>query len=48
MDVSIRVLGTYEVTLDGVPVPADAWSRRQSAGLVKLLALSPGRGLHRG
>ncbi len=47
MDVSIRVLGPYEVTLDGVPVPADAWSRRQSAGLVKLLALSPGRRLHR-
>lgn len=47
MNVSVRMLGAFEVVVDGVPVPAEAWSRRQSASLVKLLALSPGRRLHR-
>lgn len=43
----ITLLGTFDVVLDGAPVPADAWPRRQAASLVKLLALSPGRQRHR-
>ena len=47
MTIEIRLLGTFEVRRDGRAVPAGAWSRRQAAALVKLLALSPGRRLHR-
>jgi DNA-binding SARP family transcriptional activator/DNA polymerase III delta prime subunit len=47
MDVHITLLGRFEVTVDGVATPADAWTRRHAAGLVKLLALAPGRRLHR-
>jgi DNA-binding SARP family transcriptional activator/tetratricopeptide (TPR) repeat protein len=47
MDVHIKLLGGFEVTVDGVPTPADAWTRRHAAGLVKLLALAHGRRLHR-
>ncbi|MGH3331781.1 MAG: ATP-binding protein [Nocardioidaceae bacterium] len=35
------------MTVDGVAVPDDAWTRRQAAGLVKLLALTRGRRMHR-
>ena len=41
------MLGGFEVAVDGVPVAAEAWSRRQAAALVKVLALAPGRRLHR-
>ena len=41
------MLGGFSVTVDGVAVPEHAWSRRHAAGLVKLLALSRGRRLHR-
>jgi len=47
MTVTIRLLGGFEVAVDGVLVPPETWSRRQAAALVKLLALSPGRRLHR-
>lgn len=47
MDVRITLLGRFEVSVDGVEIPADAWSRRHAAGLVKLLALAHGRRLHR-
>jgi DNA-binding SARP family transcriptional activator/tetratricopeptide (TPR) repeat protein len=43
----IQLLGGFEMVLDDVPVPAERWSRRQVATFVKLLALSPGRRLHR-
>jgi DNA-binding SARP family transcriptional activator/tetratricopeptide (TPR) repeat protein len=43
----IWLLGGFRVQRDGQVVPAAAWSRRQAAGLVKLLALTPGRRLHR-
>ena len=33
--------------MDGVPVAAEGWSRRQAAALVKVLALAPGHRLHR-
>ena len=45
--VEIRMLGGFEVLLDGSPVPAAGWPRPQAATLVKLLALAPGRLLHR-
>jgi DNA-binding SARP family transcriptional activator/tetratricopeptide (TPR) repeat protein len=47
MTVNVRLLGGFEVAVDGVLVPPEAWSRRHAASLVKLLALSPGRRLHR-
>jgi len=47
MTVGISLLGGFEVRVDGVPVPAQAWSRRHAASLVKLLALSAERRLHR-
>ena len=43
----IQLLGSFGVVVDGAPVPADRWSRRQVATFVKLLALAPGRRLHR-
>jgi DNA-binding SARP family transcriptional activator len=45
--VEVRLLGGFEVRMDGRAVPAGHWSRRHSAALVKLLALTPGRSLHR-
>ncbi|MBL7501201.1 hypothetical protein I6A84_25065 [Frankia sp. CNm7] len=52
--VDIRLLGEFEVLLSGDPaasepvvVPVAAWGRRQAMSLVKLLALAPGRRLHR-
>lgn len=45
--VAVRLLGGFEVTVDGIPVPAAAWTRRQAITLVKLLALAPRRRLHR-
>ncbi len=47
MDVDIRMLGAFSVVADCAPVPPEAWSRRSAASLVKLLALSEGRRLHR-
>jgi DNA-binding SARP family transcriptional activator len=45
--VEITMLGRFAVRVNGTEVPARAWNRRQAAGLVKLLALAPGRRLHR-
>jgi predicted ATPase/DNA-binding SARP family transcriptional activator len=44
---AIRLLGGFDVEVDGRAVPARAWSLRKGADLVKLLALSPGHRLHR-
>jgi DNA-binding SARP family transcriptional activator len=43
----IQLLGGFGVVVDRAPVPEDRWSRRQVATFVKLLALAPGRRLHR-
>src|ERR687892_638453 len=43
----IRMLGGFEVLLDGTPVPAAGWPRPQAATLVKVLALASGRRMHR-
>ena len=47
MSVSIRLLGGFEVEVDDAPLASAAWRRRHAAALVKLLALSPERRLHR-
>jgi DNA-binding SARP family transcriptional activator len=43
----ITLLGGFDVVIDGRRVPSAQWRRRQAAALVKLLALAPGRTLHR-
>jgi DNA-binding SARP family transcriptional activator len=45
--VEVILLGGFQVRVDGRAIPPDRWSRRHSAALVKLLALTPGRSLHR-
>ena len=45
--VEVRLLGGFQVRVDGHTLPPRHWSRRHSAALVKLLALAPGRSLHR-
>jgi DNA-binding SARP family transcriptional activator len=47
MDVTITMLGAFIVTVQGSTVDDGAWRRRQAAALVKVLALAPGRSLHR-
>lgn len=47
MTIEIRMLGGFDVAVDGAPVAPEAWTRRHAAALVKLLALSDGRRLHR-
>jgi DNA-binding SARP family transcriptional activator len=44
---TVRMLGGFEVALDGRPMPAQAWRHRRGADLVKLLALAAGHRLHR-
>jgi DNA-binding SARP family transcriptional activator/tetratricopeptide (TPR) repeat protein len=43
----VRLLGRFEVLVDSIPVPADAWAQRRAADLVKLLALAPGHRMAR-
>ena len=43
----VRLLGGFQVEIDGRPVPAEAWRHRRAADIVKLLALDPRRRLHR-
>ncbi|MGH3455743.1 MAG: AfsR/SARP family transcriptional regulator, partial [Nocardioidaceae bacterium] len=47
MDVEIRMLGEFSVTVERVPIPASAWTRRGPSSLVMLLALADGRTMHR-
>src|SRR5690606_24286593 len=47
VQVAVQLLGSFAVEIDGRKVPPDAWGRRHAAWLVKLLALAPGRQLHR-
>src|SRR4051812_35682036 len=47
MRVDVRLLGGFEVLVDGVHVPEEAWARQAPAALVKLLALAHGRRLRR-
>jgi DNA-binding SARP family transcriptional activator len=43
----IRLLGRFAVTVDGVAISGDAWRSRRATEAVKLLALAPGRRVHR-
>ena len=45
--IHVTLLGRFEVTVDAVPVAASCWTRRHAAALVKVLAMAPGRRLHR-
>lgn len=45
--VSIALLGRFSVSVDGRHIPAAEWRRDRAAALVKLLAISPSRRLHR-
>ena len=45
--VDIRLLGGFDVRVEGAATPAAGWSRRSAAAVVKLLALTPGHVLHR-
>ena len=47
MTIQLRLLGGFDATVDGIPVVPEQWTRRQAASLVKVLALAPGRRLHR-
>ena len=47
MNAEIDLLGGLPSVVDGRPIPATEWRRRQAASLVKLLALAPRRTLHR-
>ena len=47
MSVEIRLLGGFEVVVDGETVASGSWQRRAAADLVKLLALTDGHRLHR-
>ena len=44
---TVSLLGGFEVRVDGIPVPVDAWRSRRAADLVKLLALEATHELHR-
>jgi predicted ATPase len=45
--VAITLLGGFGASVDGEPVADNAWRLRKARDLVKLLALAPGRRLHR-
>jgi DNA-binding SARP family transcriptional activator len=46
-EIHVALLGQFAVTVGGVPVAEAGWKRRHAAALVKVLALAPGRRLHR-
>lgn len=45
--VEICLLGDFTVRVDGEILPVEAWHRRSAAALVKVLALTPRRRMHR-
>src|SRR5690242_10942680 len=46
-EIHVTLLGRFAVSVGGVPVAEGAWKRRHAAAVVKVLALAPGRRLHR-
>jgi TolB-like protein/two-component SAPR family response regulator/Tfp pilus assembly protein PilF len=40
---TIRLLGRFEVLRDEAPIPQDAWGRRKTETLLKILLIEPGR-----
>ncbi len=47
MEVAITLLGGFAVSVDGTAVDPALWHRRHAASVVKVLAVAPGRRLHR-
>jgi DNA-binding SARP family transcriptional activator len=47
LDVSLDLLGRFAAVVDGTDVDERAWRLRKARTLVKVLALAPGRRLHR-
>jgi DNA-binding SARP family transcriptional activator/tetratricopeptide (TPR) repeat protein len=47
MDITVTMLGGFAVTVHGQRLDESEWRRRQAAALVKVLALTPSRTLHR-
>ncbi|HEX6246314.1 MAG TPA: alpha/beta fold hydrolase [Nocardioidaceae bacterium] len=47
MTVAISLLGPFRVRIDDRTIPTAAWTRRDPANLVKVLALHEGRQMHR-
>ena len=47
VQIQITLLDRFAVTVGGVPVAGASWKRRHAAAIVKVLALAPGRRLHR-
>ncbi len=45
--IELFLLGRFEARVDGAQVAPVAWARRHAAALVKVLALAPGRRMHR-
>jgi len=45
--VRIRLLGGFDVEVDGQLIPASAWRLRKASELVKVLAITPGHRLQR-
>jgi two-component SAPR family response regulator len=45
--VRVRLLGGFDVQVDGVAVPAGAWRLGKARSLLKLLALAEGHRMHR-
>ena len=46
-DVTVQLLGAFDVRVAGRAVPTEAWQHRRALELVELLALSPQHRLHR-
>ena len=46
-EVEFQLFGRFAVAVDGNLIPGDAWRSRRAADVLKLLALSPDRRLHR-
>lgn len=46
-EIQVTLLGRFAVTVRSVPVTDASWKRRHAAAVVKVLALAPGRRLHR-
>jgi predicted ATPase/DNA-binding SARP family transcriptional activator len=45
--VRVRLLGGFDVEVDGRPVPSSAWRLRKAGELVRVLCVAPGHRLHR-
>jgi FAD/FMN-containing dehydrogenase len=45
--VRVRLLGGFEVVVDGRAVPGSAWRLRKASELVRILSLAPGHRVHR-